>query len=129
IDVTDPVHPGIVESALVPIPDARDIYITRTYAYVAAGADGLAIVDVEKPESPVGVANTTEGNTTDATALKVGMTNSCLYAYVADGRNGLKVFQLTSPDPADGTPTYMGFSPLPKPRLIATFKTNGPAIA
>jgi hypothetical protein len=61
--------------------------------------------------------------------VRVGMTNSCLYAYVADAAGGLKVLQLTSPDDADGTPTYMGFSPRPKPRLIATFKTAGPAIA
>ena len=39
-----------------------------------------------------------DGKLNDATAVKVGMTNSCLYAYVADGRNGLKVLQLTSAD-------------------------------
>jgi hypothetical protein len=77
----------------------------------------------------VKVDSTTEGGTDDATAVKVGMTNSCLYAYVADGHHGLKVFQLTSADDRDGTPTFMGFSPRPKPRLIAAYKTAGHAIA
>ena len=33
------------------IADARGLYVARTYAYVAAGAQGLVIVDVEQPES------------------------------------------------------------------------------
>ena len=44
----------------VPVPvgdacrfaDARRIYLARTYAYVAAKGQGLAIVDVTKPEHP-----------------------------------------------------------------------------
>ena len=54
------------------------------------------------------------------------MTNASLFAYVADGKNGLRVLQLTSPEE---TPTYLGFSPRPQPRLIATARTHGPALA
>jgi len=54
------------------------------------------------------------------------MTNASLFAYVADGKNGLRILQLTSPETM---PTYGGFSPAPEPRLIATFKTKGPALA
>ena len=54
------------------------------------------------------------------------MTNASLFAYVADGKNGLRVLQLTSPEE---TPTYLGFSPRPQPRLIATARTRGPALA
>ena len=54
------------------------------------------------------------------------MTNVSLYAYIADGRNGLRVVQLTSPD---FTPGNSGFSPRPTPRLIATHRTTGPALA
>src|SRR5262249_58908690 len=50
IDVTDPTRP--VSRASVPIADARDVYVARTYAYVAGGAQGLVIVDVERPEHP-----------------------------------------------------------------------------
>jgi hypothetical protein len=45
---------------------------------------------------------------------------------VADGKNGLRVVQLTSPEEV---PTYLGFSPRPQPRLIATARTRGPALA
>src|SRR5207244_734184 len=62
----------------------------------------------------------------DARDVKIAMTNASLFAYVADGRNGLRVVQLTSPDE---TPTYLGFSPRPAPRLIATRPTRRPALA
>ena len=49
-----------------------------------------------------------------------------LFAYVADGQNGLKVIQLTSPD---SQPNYYGFSPAPRPELIAWTRTPSPALA
>ena len=36
----------------MPIEDARNVYVARTYAYVSAGKQGIAIVDVEQPEQP-----------------------------------------------------------------------------
>jgi hypothetical protein len=62
----------------------------------------------------------------DAQDVVVGSTNASLFAYVADGRNGLKVIQLTSPA---SQPNFYGFSPEPKPELIATRRTARPAIA
>jgi hypothetical protein len=56
----------------------------------------------------------------------VGSTNASLFAYVADGRNGMKVIQLTSPATQ---PNFYGFSPAPKPELIAWAKTAAPALA
>ncbi len=129
IDVTNPREPRLVTGASVPIGDARDVYIARTYGYVAAGKEGLVIVDLTQPELPQRIDSFTGGGMDDATAVKVAMTNSSLFAYVADGHNGLKVLQLTSADDRDGTPTYMGFSPRPKPRLIAKYHTHGPALA
>ena len=35
IDITDVTKPAV--KAAVPLPDARDIYVARTYAYIAAG--------------------------------------------------------------------------------------------
>src|SRR6202007_1303567 len=52
VDVTDPTRPRAVPNAVVKLPDAHGLYVARTYAYVAAGAKGLAIVDVERPEAP-----------------------------------------------------------------------------
>ena len=69
---------------------------------------------------------TAEGKLTDAQDVVVGSTNASLFAYVADGRNGLKVLQLTSPD---SQPKFYGFSPEPKPKLIAWRNTASPALA
>ncbi|HKG15498.1 MAG TPA: hypothetical protein VKB12_19410 [Pyrinomonadaceae bacterium] len=113
--------------ALVPLAHASDVYVARTYAYVANGEEGIAIVDVTKPEAPrLQMKFNAGGELNDAHQVKVAMTNASLFAYVADGRNGLRILQLTSPETM---PTYGGFSPAPEPRLIATFKTKGPAVA
>jgi hypothetical protein len=127
IDVTDPTKARQVGSARVTLADARRIYVARTYAYVAAGAEGLAIIDVERPELPKLVMKfTADGKLTDARDVVVGSTNASLFAYVADGANGVKVLQLTSPD---SQPKFYGFSPEPKPKLIAWRNTASPALA
>ena len=127
IDVTLPEKPRLVEGARVPLADARKVYVARTYAYVAAGKDGLAIVDVEHPESPRLFATfDAGGKLNDARDVVVGSTNASLFAYVADGRNGLKVIQLTSPE---SQPRFYGFSPEPRPKLIAWRETRSPANA
>jgi hypothetical protein len=127
VDVTNPAQPRVVENARVPFKDAHRVYVARTYAYVAAGAEGLAIVDVENPEKPkVYMQYTADGQLNDARDVIVGTTNASLFAYVADGHNGLKVLQLTSPE---SQPNYYGFSPEPKPELIAWYPTGAPATA
>ena len=127
VDVTHPDKPKIVSSASVALDDAQRVYVARTYAYVAAGKQGLAIINVEKPESPKLVqlfdAN---GALNDARDVVVATTNASLFAYVADGDNGLKVVQLTSPS---SQPNFYGFSPEPKPVLIASRETESAALA
>jgi hypothetical protein len=120
VDVTTPDKPRVVEGALVPMADAKGLYLARTYAYVAGGKEGLVIVDIEKPEKPkISSTFTADGKINDAHDVKVGMTNNSLYAYIADGHNGLRVVQLMSPD---DTPTIFGFSPKPtSPKLIASY--------
>ncbi len=125
VDITD-MKPRLLP-AVVPLKDARRVYLARTYAYVAAGAEGLAIVDIEKADAPrLHQMYTADGRINDAQDVIVGSTNASLFAYVADGRNGLKVLQLTSPEIQ---PKFYGFSPEPKPELIATRKTKSRAIA
>jgi hypothetical protein len=127
IDVTQPEQARLVEGAVVPLGDAHDVYVARTYAYVANGKDGVAIIDVEEPERPrLDQSFNANGQLNDAHQVKVGMTNASLFAYVADGKNGLRVLQLTSPETM---PEYAGFSPRPRPVLIATFRTKGDALA
>jgi hypothetical protein len=127
LDVTRLDRPRLVPGATVAIADARRVYVARTYAYVAAKADGLVIVDVKRPEQPRLYQRVTfEGRLNDAEDVVVASTNASLFAYVADGRNGLKVLQLTSPA---SQPNFYGFSPPPKPELIAWARTPTPALA
>ncbi|MGB6496170.1 MAG: hypothetical protein WBF09_04175 [Candidatus Acidiferrum sp.] len=128
LDVTDLAQPKAVANALVPLEDARNIYVARTYAYVSAGKQGLAIVDIEKPDAPkLDQLFTANGQLNDVNDVKIGMVAGSAYAFVADGRNGLRVLQIVSPwdDPAH----FSGFSPRPTPKLIATARTSGPALA
>jgi hypothetical protein len=126
LDLTTPTQARMVDGASVPLSDARDVYVARTYAYVANGKEGIAIVDVERPEQPrLEQSYNAEGKLNDVHQVKVAMTNASLFAYVADGHNGLRILQLTSPQTM---PEYAGFSPLPRPQLIATFRTKGEAL-
>jgi hypothetical protein len=127
IDVTHPSRPRLVDGATVKLRDARRIYVARTYAYVAAKSEGLAIIDVERPEKPRLLTKfTAKGRISDATDVIAGSTNASLFAYIADGVNGLKVVQLTSPE---SQPRFYGYSPEPKPELIAWYKTKWPALS
>jgi hypothetical protein len=128
LDTTDLSQPKPIGGALVSLEDARNIYVARTYAYVSAGKQGLAIVDVEKPDAPkLDQLFNAEGQLNDVNDVKIGMVAASAFAFVADGKNGLRVLQILSPwdDPAH----FSGFSPRPMPKLIATARTSGPALA
>jgi hypothetical protein len=127
IDVTQPAKPRVVNGAKVPLADGHKLFVARTYAYVAAGKEGLAIIDVEKPEKPkLYQTFNADGTIIDAQDVIVATTNASLFAYVADGKGGLKVIQLTSPE---SQPRLYGFSPEPKPELIARYVTDSPALS
>ncbi|WOK38352.1 hypothetical protein QYC26_16375 [Sphingomonas sp. C3-2] len=126
-DITRMDQPLAIPSGTVPLADARRIYLARTYAYVAAKADGLVIVDIKSPERPhIFRKENLGGRMNDAEDVIVASTNASAFAYVADGRNGLKVLQLTNPD---SQPNFYGFSPAPVPELIAWAKTSSPALS
>ena len=127
VDITDPMKPVVLDGARTPLAHARRVTVTRTYAYVADGGDGVAIVDVERPEHPkLYMQYTADGQLNDAQDVVIGATNASLFAYVADGKNGLKVIQLMSPE---SQPDFYGFSPDPKPQLIAWYPTSSPALS
>ncbi|HET8967019.1 MAG TPA: hypothetical protein VFN20_12425 [Candidatus Acidoferrum sp.] len=128
LDVTDLAHPRPVEKAKVTVDDARNIYVARTYAYIAAGKNGLGIIDVENPESPRFDQFFNASNSmNDVNDVKIGMVAASAFAFVADGHNGLRVLQIVSP--SDDPAHFSGFSPRPTPKLIATAKTRGHALA
>jgi hypothetical protein len=127
IDITRPEAPRLLPEARIALEDARRVYPVRTYAYVAAGKDGLVILDIENPEAPkLHQRFDADGRIRDASDVKVGATNASLFAYVADGANGLQVIQLMSPETQ---PNFYGFSPEPRPEWIAHYPTTHPARA
>jgi len=127
IDVTKPEAPRLIPNNVVTLKDARRVYVARTYAYVAAGSDGLVIVDAERPEALRELQKfNAGGKLQDANDVVIASTNASLFAYVADGRGGLKVLQLTSPETQA---KFYGFSPEPRPQLIASYATSKPALS
>jgi hypothetical protein len=111
----------------VPIEDARNVTVSRTYAYVSAGKNGIALVNVDQPEQPrLDQMFTAGGELNDVNDVKIGAVDASVFAYVADGRNGLRILQVISPE---DSPESYGFSPRPTPKLIATYRTAGPALA
>jgi len=131
VDVTLPKAPQHLAGARVALADARKVYVARTYAYVAAGAQGLVIVDVERPLQPrietvLQRGDSPSTSLVDTQDVIVGSTNASLFAYVADGTGGLKVVQLTAPDTQ---PRFYGFSPVPRPQVIAWRETRSRALS
>jgi len=130
-DATRPDKLSLVAGAVAPIEGAADVYLARTYAYVAAGRRGMVIVDIEVPTAPKVVQTWNAGGAmNDVRQIKVGMSYDSLFAFVADGENGFRIVQLVSPEDTDATRrSAYGFSPAPLPKLIATFATSAPALA
>jgi hypothetical protein len=127
LDITDPYRPTPVSGATVPLRNPGRLYVARTYAYVANGPEGLAIIDVENPERPhLDQMFNAGGLLNDTRAVQIGSVSASQFALVADGHNGLRIVQLISPDTVPGA---QGFSPRPNPKLIATYPTHGEAIA
>ena len=127
LDVTHHDRVRRVPGAVVPLADAHGLTVARTYAYVANGAEGMAIVDLERPERPLLFKKwNADGALIDTRDVMIAATNASLFAYVADGRAGLKVVQLTSPS---SQPNFYGFSPEPRPELIARYQTRAAALS
>ncbi len=117
LDVTVPSEPKL--QVTLPLAESHNLYVARTYAYIAGGHDGLVIVDVKDPLHPkVDQIYNAHGQINDLRDVKLGITYTSEFAYLADGKNGMRVVQLTSPE----TPGSAGFSPRPTPELVATFK-------
>jgi len=114
LNVTNLADPFLV--ATQPLSEARRIYVARTYAYVAAGHQGLVILDVQDPEAPR-IDQVFKDKLCDVHDVKLGITYASEFAYVADGPGGLKIIQLTSTE----TPGYDAFSPRPTPKLVAAY--------
>jgi hypothetical protein len=126
IDLSNPDAPRFIPGSTIPLADAHGLYAARTYLYVAAGSEGLAIIDIKNPTAPVLHEKFTAGGVlNDVRAIQIGSISASMFALVADGKNGLRVLQMISPE---NVPGYMGFSPPPAPKLIATYLTKGESV-
>ncbi len=122
IDVTNVAQPVLVKNNLIPMKNAQKLHLARTYAYIAAGEEGMVIVDITQPTAMREYQRyNADGQLQDSRDVIVATTNASLFAYVADGKGGLKVIQLTSPEIQ---PKFYGFSPEPKPTLIAKYPSK-----
>ncbi|MET0647679.1 MAG: Ig-like domain-containing protein, partial [Pyrinomonadaceae bacterium] len=89
--------PAALSSVAVP-GYANNVKVAGGYAYVAAGAAGLRVVDVRNPRAPQVVG----GLDTDGNADDVRVVGDL--AFVADGPGGLKIMNITVPS----APTLVG---------------------
>jgi len=78
--------------------EARDVYVSGTYAYVADGHSGLQIIDVSDPSNPLFVGSCDSAD--NAGSVYVRDT----YAYVADGNSGFQIIDVSNPS----SPTLAG---------------------
>jgi hypothetical protein len=66
------------------------------------------------------------GKINDTRDVKLSMVAASAFAYLADGVNGMKIVQIFAPN---DNPNYLGFSPKPTPKLVAEYRSKGPALA
>jgi len=78
---------------------AHTVFKTGNYAYITDSSDGLLIVDVSNPTTPIQVGN----YNTPGQAEHVYVWNS--YAFVADGTDGLRMVSVADPT----TPTEIDY--------------------
>ncbi|ARN76371.1 hypothetical protein BST96_10920 [Oceanicoccus sagamiensis] len=127
VDISNIQQPLMIANNTIAINNAYKMHLARTYAYVAAGDEGVVIVDITQPEAMQEYQRfNADGELKDSRDVIVATTNASLIGYVADGSGGLKVLQLTSPE---SQPKFYGFSPDPKPQLIAKYATGKPALS
>jgi hypothetical protein len=132
VDITEPAQAKLAGNTFA-IMDARNVYVARDYAYVAAGVNGVVVVDAQVPDGLKAVRDPQTGiilepftagdRLKDVNQVKVGMINDSLYGLVADGLTGFHVLQLVTPE--DGGRSAYGFSPAPRPSLIASYGSRG----
>jgi hypothetical protein len=88
--------------------NTRRVTVSGGYAFLAAGASGVHIIDVSNPSGPVDVGDLKTDNAWDV-AIKSN------YAYVADGESGLRVLDVSAPR----TPVLIGSRKTSDARAVA----------
>jgi hypothetical protein len=84
--------------------NARGVYVSGDYAYIADYSSGLQIIDISTPSSP------SLAGTYDTPGSARGVYASGDYAYVADYNSGLQIIDISTPS---------------SPSLVGTYNTSG----
>lgn len=89
VDIADPARPAVAGRSS-PLPGFEALSVSRGYAYVAAGAGGLRVLDVSNPAAPV------EVTAMASVAPAWGTAIAGAYLYLA-ADDGLHIFDLSDP--------------------------------
>jgi hypothetical protein len=110
-----PTQADRISSIFTPAP-AQKVKVVGSYAYVAAQAAGLLVIDVSDPGAPLLV-----GSVATTAATDVDVNGS--YAYVADGAGGLRVVDISVPQ----SPQIVGTYGWPNAMATSVSVAGGPA--
>jgi hypothetical protein len=92
LDVTDPASPTLVGQTSPLVGVIEDVVLSGSYAYIAAGRGGLAVVNIATPSAPVEVGEL------DTPGKAYGISVAGGYAYLADYFSGLRIINITNPN-------------------------------
>ncbi|MHB0867816.1 MAG: LVIVD repeat-containing protein [Thermoleophilia bacterium] len=96
--VFDWAQPATIAGVYSGAERVNDVAVAGDYAYVAAAAQGLLILNISNPAAP------TLAGSFDTPGYANGVEVSGVYAYVADGSGGLQVINIANP----AAPTLAG---------------------
>ena len=102
INVSNPAHPTLASDYTL-YGDARALYVTGGYAYMACNHAGLLLININNPGNPI-----TAGNF-DTTGYTQGVYVANGYAYLAGGTSGLQVIDASDPSNPDLIGSYDTF--------------------
>ena len=83
------------------------IQVRDNYAYLGVNQDGMQVLDVSRPESPLLL-----GSLTGISAKHISLSLSGEYAYVSSGFSGVKFVNITNPASPILEKTYLAFDEL-----------------
>ena len=98
VDVTVPDSPVNLAVITPTLGYLNSLVISDNYAYIAAGSDGLAIIDISTPTTPT-VISTLDTSTNASGIVKQGS-----YVYISDYYNAVRIIDVSNPI----TPTEVG---------------------
>ncbi len=105
-DISIPDQPTLLSSLPIPGGSARDIAVSSDFAYVAAGGNGLQIVDITNQSSP-----SLAGQFTDSMSLTTNVVINNNMAYVLDNLR-LHILDISNPtSPLRVSTFFLGGSP------------------